>query len=176
MPGKENNVVSRANRFVGNVAAWLVLPLILIGAYNSVVRTLGRHVEWISASNALIELQWHLFSTIFLLGGAYTLMQHGHVRVDILFERLAPKAQAWINILGCSLLLLPFCAVMIWVSVPWVIDAFQRGEVSSDAQGLPVTHLKAMVPIAFLLLGAQTIVWALEEIRSLRNAEDTDGN
>jgi TRAP-type mannitol/chloroaromatic compound transport system permease small subunit len=105
--------VDRLNERVGGAVAWLTLAMILIGAYNAVVRYLGRYIGRDLSSNTYVELQWYLFSLVFLLGGAWTLKHGGHVRVDVVYGRLSARARAWIDVAGTVLFLLPFCALML---------------------------------------------------------------
>ena len=86
------------NERLGRFACWLILAMVLIASYNTVARYGGRFLGVNLTSNALLELQWYLFSVVFLLGGAYALKCNAHVRVDVLFDRLSPKIRAWINI------------------------------------------------------------------------------
>ncbi len=159
------------NRIAGKIATLLLLPLIVIGSLNAVLRSLGKHFDGIRASNAMLELQWHLYSIVFLLGGGYVLLRNGHVRVDVLYERISVRKRAWVDFLGSLLLLLPFSCSMIWVSIPWVAESWRRGEVSSDANGLPVAYLKTFVPVAFLLLALQALVMVAKQWNIIRSSQ-----
>jgi TRAP-type mannitol/chloroaromatic compound transport system permease small subunit len=94
---------------------WL---MVLVGAFNAVARYLGRFLGVHLSSNAYIELQWYLFSLVFLLGAAWVLREDAHVRVDVLYARVTARTQAIIDILGTLLLLVPFSAFVLWVSRP----------------------------------------------------------
>jgi len=142
--------------------------MVAIGAYNAVARWATRDVGINLASNALNELQWYLFSVVFLLGAAYCLKEDVHVRVDVLYERLSPKARGWIDLLGSVLFLLPFSVLMIQVSIPAVRNSWQILETSPDPGGLPRYPLKTLLIVAFALLflqGLAQIVRAVERIR-----------
>ena len=99
--------------------------MVVVGAYNAVTRYLGRYIGVNLSSNLYIEVQWYLFSLVFLLGAAYVLKQGEHVRVDILYARLSRKGKAWIDLLGSCLLLLPVCGLMIYYSVPAVFNSWK---------------------------------------------------
>ena len=104
------------------------------------------------------EIQWHLYSVGFLLGLGYALQSDAHVRVDVVHERLSPRAQAWIELYGIILLLLPFCALILIYSVPFVSFSWAMDEVSASPGGLPMRWLiKAMLPIGFALLAIAAI-------------------
>jgi tripartite ATP-independent transporter DctM subunit len=130
--------IDRFNEGVGRVLYWLTLVMVLVGSYNAIVRYLaqfasgdpesaGAFRKMLIAigevavplnSNGFIELQWYLFSLLFLLGAAYTLKHNAHVRVDVLYGRLSAKGKAWINLLGTVLFLIPFCVLMLWTAWP----------------------------------------------------------
>ena len=96
--------------------------MVVVGGFNTIVSYLDKFTGMGISSNMYLELQWYLFSLLFLLGASYTLRHDDHVRVDILYSRLGAKGKAWINVLGTLLLLVPFCLLMIWVSWPAVIN------------------------------------------------------
>jgi TRAP-type mannitol/chloroaromatic compound transport system permease small subunit len=135
-------------RAVGEAASWLWLVLLCIIVFNVLARYLfgaGR-VE-------LEELQWHVYSLGFLLGLSYAFASDNHIRVDVLHERFRPRVQAWLELYGIVLLLLPFIALVLFYAVPFTWRAWQIGEVSGAPGGLPMRWLiKAVLPLAFGLL------------------------
>ncbi|MEZ5974650.1 MAG: TRAP transporter small permease subunit [Planctomycetota bacterium] len=147
--------VHQLNRRLAGLAAVCTLLMVLIGAYNALARFTGKYLGLALTSNALVELQWYLFSLVFLLGAPYALHLGAHVRVDVLYERLSPRARAWIDLLGTLFLLLPFCALGIWASWHFTADSIAAGERSNDPGGLLRWPIKLMVPIAFALLFLQ---------------------
>jgi TRAP-type mannitol/chloroaromatic compound transport system permease small subunit len=149
--------VDRLNERVGGAVAWLTLAMILIGAYNAVVRYLGRYIGRDLSSNTYVELQWYLFSLVFLLGGAWTLKHGGHVRVDVVYGRLSARARAWIDVAGTVLFLLPFCALMLVLAWPYVANSIAVREGSPDPGGLARYPIKAAIPVAFALLFLQGV-------------------
>jgi TRAP-type mannitol/chloroaromatic compound transport system permease small subunit len=148
--------------------AWLTFAMLLIGAANALLRYLGRASGLHLSSNAWIELQWYLFSATFLLGSAGALARDGHVRVDALYARLAPRARAWVDLVGHLLLLAPFCAVAVWISLPSVFASWAILEGSPDPGGLPRYPVKSLVPIAFALLCVQGIAMAVRRFAEVR--------
>jgi len=168
--------VDRLNEWIGRLCGWLVLAMVLIGAYNAVVRYLGRYTGGNLSSNAYIELQWYLFSLVFLLGAAYTLRHGSHVRVDLLYGRLGERGKAWIDLVGTVVLLLPFTAFTLWTSWPAVRNSWAVREVSPDPGGLPRYPLKAVIPLAFALLILQGISELIKRIAFLRGQRaEADG-
>ncbi len=146
---------------IGRVLYWLTLVMVLIGSFNAIVRYIGRFIGSDLSSNAYIELQWYLFSLLFLLGAAYTLKEDAHVRVDVLYARLSERGKAWINFLGTILFLLPFCALMIWVSWSSVQSSWAVMEMSPDPGGLPRYPIKTVIPLGFALLILQGLAHAV---------------
>lgn len=145
------------NDWVGRAVAWLVLAMVLLGAFNAVARYAGRWAGFNLSSNAYLELQWYLFSLVFLLGAAHTLRRDAHVRVDVLYGRLGLRGQAWIDIVGTLIFLIPFCCFVLWLSWPMVRNSWQVLEVSSDPGGLPRYPIKSVILVAFFLLLLQGV-------------------
>ena len=98
---------------LGRVTAWLVLLVALLSAGNAMMR-----YGFSYSSNAYLEAQWYMFSLIFLLGGAYALKHNAHVRIDLLYGRLSPRARAWIDLVGTLLFLLPMALRLVWRYCP----------------------------------------------------------
>ena len=145
-----SRAVDKLNERIGSVIYWLVLAAVLISAANAVVRKVFN-----MSSNAFLEIQWYLFSAIFLFCAGYTLLKNQHVRIDVITGRLSKRAQAWIDILGTLFFLMPMAILIMVLSWPVFIQAFERGEVSTNAGGLIIWPARLMVPIGFLLLVLQ---------------------
>lgn len=165
-----DGVTTRLGRFI----SWLALAMVLIGAYNAIVRYLGRFIGINLSSNLYLELQWYLFSLIFLLGAGFALKEDSHVRVDVLYGRLQGRARAWINVVGSVLMLLPFSVFVLWVSWPTIQASWAVREGSPDPGGLPRYPLKAMIIVAFVLLIAQGISELIKDIAVLRRGGGED--
>jgi TRAP-type mannitol/chloroaromatic compound transport system permease small subunit len=144
--------------------------MVLIGAFNAIVRYLDRLMGWSVSSNTWIELQWYLFAVIFLFASAYALREEAHVRVDVLFGRLSRRGRAWINVLGTVLFLIPFCVLIILLSLPAIQNSWAVMEQSPDPGGLPRYPIKTIVPIAFFLIGLQGLVLLIRESAFLRGS------
>ena len=142
-----SRAIDRLSEFVGRWVAWFVLAAVLISAVNAIVRK-----AFNTSSNAFLEIQWYLFSAIFLFCAGYTLLKNQHVRIDVIAGRLSKRAQAWIDIMGTLLFLMPMAIVIMYLSWPVFVQALQRGEVSTNAGGLIIWPARLMVPIGFLLL------------------------
>lgn len=165
--------IEALSEWSGRLIAWLVLAMTLIIVYDVGMRYLFQ-----SGSIRLQELQWHLFALIFLLGAAYTLKHDGHVRVDLFYRSrfLSERARAAIDLLGTALLLIPFCALIISGSVPFVENAYRFGEGSPDPGGLPHRFLlKAAIPLGFALLLLQGVALMIRSAQTLFGWPDGHG-
>lgn len=158
-----SRLIDAANERVGQAIYWLVLVAVLVSAGNATIRyTLD------TSSNAWLELQWYLFSAVFLLGAGYTLLHNEHVRIDVVFGHLAPRKRAWVDLLGGVFFLLPMAIVIMWLSWPIFVESFARSEVSSDAGGLLRWPVKLLIPIGFLLLALQGVSEIVKRVAFLR--------
>lgn len=134
----------------------------MIGVWNVVGRYLGRFIGENLSSNGFIETQWYLFDLVFLLGAAYTLKHNGHVRVDVFYKSLRPKAQAIANLIGTLLFLIPFCIMVIYFSWGAIVNSWTIQEMSPDPGGLPRYPIKSMIIVSFGLLILQGISEAIK--------------
>ncbi|HET7262040.1 MAG TPA: TRAP transporter small permease subunit [Casimicrobiaceae bacterium] len=147
---------------IGRVVYWLVLIVALISAANATVRKLFNY-----SSNAYLEIQWYLFSVIFLFGAGYTLLRNEHVRIDILSARFSPRLQNWIDVIGIVFFLLPMSIILMWLGWPLFVDSFVRHEVSANAGGLIVWPARLMIPVGFALLIVQAVSELIKRIAFL---------
>jgi len=147
-----SRLIDRLNEYIGQAFYWLVLVTVLISAANAVVRKLFNY-----SSNGLLEIQWYFFSVIFLFLAGYTLLRNEHVRIDVISSRLSKRAQTWIDILGTLFFLFPMAFLLMWLSWPVFVDAYQRNEVSTNAGGLIIWPARLLVPVGFFLLILQGI-------------------
>src|SRR5258706_10989505 len=151
------------NERVGRGTYWLVLVAVLVSAANAVVRKVFN-----VSSNSFLEIQWYLFSAIFLFLAGYTLLRNDHVRIDVIAGRLSKRAQAWIDIVGTVFFLFPMAALLMWLSWPVFVDAYQRNEISTNAGGLIIWPARLLVPIGFLLLLIQGVSELIKRVAFLR--------
>lgn len=146
------HAIDWVNERVGRTVLWLVLVAVLISAANAVVRKL-----FSVSSNAFLEIQWYLFSAIFLLAAGYTLLRNEHVRIDVVLHRFSKRTQMWIDIFGIVVFLLPAAALIGWLAWPLFVKAYVSGEMSENAGGLIRWPAYLLIPIGFLLLVLQGI-------------------
>ncbi len=157
------NIINQLNETVGRAVAWLTTALVLVIGYD----VAGRYL-FNTSSAGVVELEWHLFSFIFLLGAAYALKHDRHVRVDVFYQNFSPKQQAWVNLIGTLLFLLPFCFVVVRESWQFAVNAWAIQEGSPDPGGLPARYVvKAAIPLGFLLLLLQGLSLLFQSILTL---------
>jgi TRAP-type mannitol/chloroaromatic compound transport system permease small subunit len=158
-----SSVIDRISRFFGIIASVFVLLSCLISAGNAV----SRYMFSVS-SNAWLEVQWQMFAGIFLLGSAHVLKLNEHVRVDIIYGSLSDRRKLWVDVFGIIFFLFPAVSLMIWFGLPWFETAYLRGEMSSNAGGLPVWPVKALLPLGFTLLLMQGVSELIKRVAALR--------
>ncbi len=171
---KLSALIDRASAALGRWVSWLSLLMVLVGAGNAVLRYLGRFVGANLSSNASLELQWYLFSALFLLAAGDALRQDRHVRVDVLYGRLPGRAKAVIDLLGTVLFLLPFCGFALWVCWPSVEASWVVWEQSPDPGGLPRYPIKTLIIVSFWLLIFQGVSELIKTIAVLTGARDAE--
>ncbi|MFZ5556207.1 MAG: TRAP transporter small permease subunit [Pseudomonadota bacterium] len=157
--------IDALNERVGRAVYWLVLVAVLVSAGAAFSR-----YAFSESSNAWLELQWYLFSLIFLLAAGYTLKHDGHVRIDVIFGRLPKRAQAAIDVFGGLAMLLPMTLLIAWLSWHTFQFSFEVREMSPDAGGLPRWPIKLAIPAGFALLALQGVSETLKRIAYLAGA------
>lgn len=160
---KTANLLDRMIEYSGKAIAWLVLLLVILVGYDVTMRYLFN-----AGSIALQELEWHLFSLIFLIGAAYTFRHDAHVRLDVFYQSrfMNDRRRAWVNLFGDVFLLIPFCLLVIISSWPFIQQSFIHMESSPDPGGLPWRWLiKSAIPAGFFLLILQGIADICKNIR-----------
>ncbi len=149
--------IDRLNDRLGSAIQWIALVMLVIGAFNAIARYTDQYTGMSLSSNAYLDLQWYLFSLIFLMGSAYGLNHDYHVRVDVMYARLGRRGRAWIDLIGSVLFLVPFAGVMLWVSWGPVVRGWAILETSADPGGLPRYPIRTVILVSFFLLLLQAI-------------------
>ncbi len=168
--------IDRMTDIIGSWSTGLILATIAVGFYNVVARYVGRLIGIQLSSNAFIELQWYLFSMMFLCGFAYILKHGENVRVDFLYSEWNEKQRALVDLIGTLLFLIPFCILGWCVTIDAVLDSWGylpdgtwgSWELSSDADGLPRAPIKTMLLFGFATLLAQAISQAIKYLAILK--------
>jgi TRAP-type mannitol/chloroaromatic compound transport system permease small subunit len=157
-----SRVIDGINERVGKTVLWLILIVVAISAGNAVFRYL---FDW--SSNAYLEIQWYLFSAIFLLMAGYVFKRNEHIRIDILAGRTSPRTQNWIDVFGIVLFLLPFALLTLYLSWPVFTNAWTSGETSPNPGGLIRWPVRLLMPVGFLLLVLQGVSELIKRIAFL---------
>ena len=161
--------IDRFTELSGRAVSWLVIIMVLLVGYDVTMRYVFNQ-----GSIAIQELEWHLFSLIFLFGAAYTLKRDEHVRLDLLYQgkHSNDRIRAWVNLLGSACILIPFCILIINSSWFFVMQSWTIQEGSPDPGGLPYRFLlKASIPLAFCFLLLQGVAEAIRSLLTILDKE-----
>ncbi len=145
-----SRLIDWINGQVGKYVSWLILLAVVICSGNATIRYIFN-----TSSNAWLEVQWYLFSAVFLLGAGYTLLRNEHVRIDVVLSRFERRTQVIVEMFGTVLFLMPMALMIMWMSWPLVVEAYVRHEISGDAGGLLRWPVKILIPLGFFLLVLQ---------------------
>ncbi len=151
--------IDALNEKIGHFISWALLVAVLICSGNALIR-----YAFNMSSNGWLEIQWYLFSAMFLLAASYTLRRNEHVRIDVIAGRFSKRTQVWIDLLGFVFFLLPVTFLILYYAVPYAIISIQSQEVSSNSGGLIVWPAKLLIPVGFLLLTLQGISEAIKRV------------
>lgn len=155
-----SHFIDTFNQWVGKGVAWVTLGLVAV-VFVDVVMRYAFKTSFVFTQ----ELEWHLFAFIFLIGAGYTLFHDGHVRVDIVYQRLNAKGRAWVNLLGVVLFLIPGCIMVVVTSWKFVANSWAIMEGSPDPGGIPFRFVvKGCIPAGFVLLLLQGISLGIKSL------------
>lgn len=157
-----SRLIDGLNRGVGQAVYWLILASVLVSSGNATVR-----YALDTSNNGWLEIQWYLYSAVFLLCAGYTLLNNEHVRIDIIAGRLSPRKRACIDLVGGLFFLLPMALLIMWLSWPMFMDSYVRHEMSSDAGGLLRWPVKLLIPAGFFLLALQGVSEVIKRLAFL---------
>ncbi len=160
---KLSAMIDRLTEAVGRTLYWLILVMVLISALNAISRKFLN-----VSSNAWLEMQWYLFSAVFLGCAGYALLRKEHIRIDIIAGHLSERANQRIALFGHVFFLVPLCLITLYESWPYFLDAYRIGEVSSNAGGLIRWPAKLMIIVGFGLLLMQAISEIIKQIGVMR--------
>ena len=146
-------------RWTGKRLAWLILVAVIVSAINAIVRK-----TFDTSSNSWLELQWVLFSIVFLLCSPWTLLDNEHIRIDIVNNALPKTVRNIIDVVGHVFFLLPLCVVMIITGGPFFMRSYEISEQSGNAGGLPQWPTKSLIIIAFAFLFVQGVSELIKRI------------
>jgi len=160
---KMSRGIDAFTRWTGKRLAWLILVAVVVSATNAIVRKV-----FDTSSNSWLELQWVLFSIVFLLCSPWTLLDNEHIRIDIVNNLLPKPVRNVIDIIGHVFFLLPLTIVMIITGIPFFLRSFEINEQSGNAGGLPQWPAKSLIMIGFAFLLAQGVSELIKRIAVMR--------
>ena len=156
-----DKVISILDKFInliGGIAAIAMILMLLNVFYDVLMRYFFRN-----SSIGMQELEWHLFAVVFLFGMAYSLKEDAHVRVDMFYEKMAPKKQAFINIMGAIFFIIPFSLIIINSGYDFAFGAYEMNEISGDPGGLTNRWIiKSAIATSFVFLMIANISFILK--------------
>ncbi len=155
--------IERCTDLIGRATSWLVLVIVVLMATNVLLRYMFSYgTVWAQ------ELEWHLLAPLILFGMSYALLHGEHVRVDVLYANFSPRKKLYVDLLS-AVLSIVISAIIIWLSLKYVQQAWVINEQSSDPGGLPYRWLlKALIPLGFLFLILQSAALALGTIEKMK--------
>ena len=156
--------IDKMNAWLGRHVAWLILAAVLVSAINASIRKI-----FDTSSNSWLELQWVLFSVVFLLCSPWTLLANEHIRIDIVNQLLPKMLRNWIDTIGHAVFLLPWCVIMITTGIPFFLRSYEINEQSGNAGGLPQWPSKALVMMGFALLLVQGVSELIKRLAIMRD-------
>jgi TRAP-type mannitol/chloroaromatic compound transport system permease small subunit len=156
--------IDALNRWIGRHVAWLILIAVAVSAANAIVRKI-----FDTSSNSWLELQWILFSIVFMLCSPWTLLANEHIRIDIVNNLMPQWLRNTIDTVGHAFFLLPLTIVMIMTGVPFFLKSFFINEQSWNAGGLPQWPTKGLVPLGFALLFVQALSELIKRLAVMRD-------
>lgn len=166
-----NKIIKVLDKFIdliGNIAAIAMVLMLLNVFYDVLMRYFFKN-----SSIGMQEMEWHLFAVVFLFGMAYALKEDGHVRVDMFYERMHPKKQAIINIVGAFIFIVPFAIIIINSGYAFALDAFELDEISGDPGGLTDRWIiKSAIATSFVFLLISTLAFVLKNGAVLFDSQD----
>lgn len=160
---KMSRAIDAFTKWTGKRLAWLILLAVVVSALNAIIRKM-----FDTSSNSWLELQWVLFSVVFLLCAPWTLLDNEHIRIDIVNNLLPKQVRSSIDILGHALFLMPLTVIMIITGVPFFLRSFEINEQSGNAGGLPQWPAKSLIMIGFAFLLVQGISELIKRIAVMR--------
>jgi TRAP-type mannitol/chloroaromatic compound transport system permease small subunit len=158
-----SRAIDAVNSVIGKAMSWLVVAAVLVSAINAIVRKV-----FDTSSNSWLELQWVLFSIVFLMCASWTLSSNEHIRIDIVNALFPKRLRDGIDLLGHALFLLPLTIIMLVTSLPFFLTSYRINEQSGNAGGLPQWPAKSLIFIGFIFLFAQGLSELIKRVAIMR--------
>jgi len=159
-----SRVIDAIDTWIGKRLAWLILAAVVVSAANATIRKV-----FDTSSNSWLELQWILFSIVFLLCAPWTLLDNEHIRIDIVNNMLPKRVRDSIDVIGHTFFLMPLAIIMIITGIPFFLRSAEINEQSGNAGGLPQWPSKALIMIGFAMLLIQGLSELIKRIAVMRD-------
>jgi TRAP-type mannitol/chloroaromatic compound transport system permease small subunit len=156
--------IDRFSMAVGHAFAWCILILTLGTSYEVFMRyVLNNPTSW------AFDMSYILYGGLFIMSGAYALSRNAHVRGDVIFRLLRPRVQATIELVLYFIFFYPGVTALVIAGYGYAHDSFGYREVSVNSPvGVPIWQLKALIPLAGIMLFIQGIAQVIRCILTLQ--------
>jgi TRAP-type mannitol/chloroaromatic compound transport system permease small subunit len=162
-----SRAIDKMNDTIAGLVSWGLLLAVVICTGNALVR-----YTFNNSSNGWLEIQWYLFSAVFMLASPHTLRRDEHVRIDVVAGRFSRRTQVWIDLFGFIFFLLPISLLILYFGFSFGLESLRSGEMSTNAGGLIVWPAKVLVPLGFLLMVLQGVSEIIKRIAYLQGKLD----
>ena len=160
---KISKAIDAMSGHLGNFMKWWTIPIMLLLMYEVISRRVfDRPSEW----NFFVTQQF--FGFFYLMMAPFGVLQNVNIRIDILYAKFSPKTRAWIDVVGNILVMLPLCIIVVVYGSQYAMNSIVSGEASMSPMRIPIYQVKTFLPLAFLLLGIQTISELIKKVRFIR--------
>lgn len=162
--------IDTMNEWLGRGVAWVTAGLVLVVFVDVVMRYVF-NTSYVFTQ----ELEWHVFGFIFLIGSGYTLLHDGHVRVDVIYQRLGVKGKAWTNLIGVIFFALPGCFMVVVTSWKFTYNAWAVMECSPDPGGIPFRFIvKGFITVGFAIIFVQALSMGIHSFLQIFGKENPE--
>jgi len=169
---KLSRFIDFITEWTGRIFAWAIFLAIIVSCINALLRYF--YPVW--SSNGWLELQWYLFGATFMMCSAWTWKNNGHVRIDVISSRLKVTTRNRLELLGHLAFMMPFLAVLLYLTPGFVLSTYRSGEVSSSVGGLIIWPAKALIMAGFYLLALQWCSEVIKRVAIMRGVMPDEGD
>jgi TRAP-type mannitol/chloroaromatic compound transport system permease small subunit len=160
--------IDKISEWTGALSAWIVIPLMLSVMYEVTARKLfNAPTMWSYDTN------WMLYSLQFMVGGAYTLLKRGHIKIDIVYSVFSKRGKLIFDTVSYAIVILPAMVLFTYAGVKFAGDAWSCGEkLSTSDWFFPSGPVKTVIPVAFFLMSLQSLADIIRNILILTKGEE----
>lgn len=156
---------------LSNICGWIACVAMILMLFNVFYDVITRYV-FNDVSIGMQEMEWHLYSAVFLLGIPYALRTDGHVRVDVFYAGRSNQFKAWVNLIGALVFVIPFAILIGVYGYGFAVESYNLGESSGDPGGLPHRWIiKSLIPFSAVFIATSGLGMATYALRVLGGNE-----